>query len=272
MTKRSRAHFILLALTSVSFATRALAQVDPWEFEVYPARTIGKGMAEFEPLNSVVANGHSQGDSGTSSGEFPSQSMYRTAFELTYGLTDHLEAAAYLNLALPGGEGFQYAGSKYRLRGSLFEQGQLPLDLGWYAELEWNRIPQFDESELELELKPIIEKDIGRLEIDLNPKFVKAIFFGPDKNKGFEFGYVAGAYYNYWRWMSPGIEFYGGIGLIDDVDPISEQQHYIFPVLRGELGGGVEYNLGPGFGLTSGSDHVIVKFNVELERFVGALL
>src|SRR5205823_6021660 len=82
--------------------------------------------------------------------------------------------------------------------------GQLPIALGWYAELEWNRIPQFDESQLELELKPIIEKDIGRLEIDLNPKFVKAIFFGPDKNKGFEFGYVAGAYYNYWRPMSPG--------------------------------------------------------------------
>ncbi len=29
--------------------------------------------------------------------------------------------------------------------------------------------------------------------------------------------------------------------------------------------------VGPGFGLTRGSDHVIMKFNVELERFVGAL-
>jgi hypothetical protein len=72
--------------------------------------------------------------------------------------------------------------------------------------------------------------------------------------------------------MSPGLEFYGGIGLIDDVDPTSEQQHYVFPVLRGELGGGIEYSIGPGFGLTSNSDDVIVKFNVELERFVGTLL
>ena len=272
MTKRTLTHLIFFALICASFAAPVLAQVDPWEFEVYPARTIGKGMAELEPLNSFVANGHSQGDSGTSSGDFPSQSMYRTAFELTYGLTDHLEAAAYLNLAHPNDEALQYAGSKYRLRGSLFEQGQLPVDLGWYAELEWNRTPQFDGSQLELELKPIIEKDIGRLEIDLNPKFVKAIFFGPDKNKGFEFGYVAGAYYDYWRRMSPGLEFYGGIGLIDDIDPLSEQQHYIVPVLRGELAGGVEYNVGPGFGLTRGSDHVIVKFNVELERFVGTVL
>jgi hypothetical protein len=272
MTKRAHAHSILFALISVSFAAPVLAQVDPWEFEVYPARTIGKGILEFEPLNSVVAKGHSEGDSGTSGGEFPSQSMYRTAFELAYGLTDHLEAAAYLNLALPSGEGLQYAGSKYRLRGSLLEPGQLPIDLGWYSEIEWNRIPQFDESELELELIPIFEKDIGRLEIDLNPKFVKAIFVGPDKNKGFEFGYAAAAYYNYWRRLSPGLEFYGGIGLIDDVDPISEQQHYVFTVVRGELGGGIEYSVGPGFGLTSGSDDVLVKFNVELERFVGTLL
>jgi hypothetical protein len=272
LTRKTNAHFIFLALTGLCYAAPALAQVDPWEFEVYPARTIGKGMVELEPLNSFVANGHSQGDSGTSAGEFPSQSMYRGALELTYGLTDHLDAAAYLNLAHPNGDTLQYAGSKYRLRHSLFEPGQLPVDLGWYAELEWNRVPQFDESQLELELKPIIEKDIGRLEIDLNPKFVKAIFFGPDKNKGFEFGYVAGAYYNYWRPMSPGVEVYGGIGLIDDVDPFSEQQHYIFPVLRGEFAGGIEYNVGPGFGLTKGSDHVIVKFNIELERFVGTLL
>ena len=33
----------------------------------------------------------------------------------------------------------------------------------------------------------------------------------------------------------------------------------------------VEYNLGPGFGLTRGSQNVLVKFNFELERFVRAL-
>ncbi|MGC1191806.1 MAG: hypothetical protein WA861_14530 [Candidatus Binatus sp.] len=42
-------------------------------------------------------------------------------------------------------------------------------------------------------------------------------------------------------------------------------------MIWGELPHGIEYNLGPGFGLTRGSDHVIVKFNLELERFVGAI-
>jgi len=260
----------LCALCVLPAAARA--QVDPFEFEVYPYQTEGKGVLEVESLNSFVADGHSDGDAGTSSGDFPSHHMYRTALEVTYGLTNKIEFAAYLDLAHPNGADFQYAGSKYRLRGSLFEQGQLPVDVGWYLELEWHKTPEFDDSELELEFRPIIEKDFGRFEIDLNPKFEKAIFVGPDKNKGVEFGYVAGLYYNYLRWLSPGVEFYGGAGLIDDTDPLHDQQHYVFPVLRGEFPGGIEYSFGPGIGLTRGSDRVIMKLNLELEHFIGTLL
>ncbi len=71
--------------------------------------------------------------------------------------------------------------------------------------------------------------------------------------------------------MSPGLEFYGGAGLINDSDPLNEQQHYIFPVVRGELPGGVEYNFGLGIGLTRGSDQLIPKLNLELERFIGSI-
>ena len=249
-----------------------MAQVDPFEFEVYPYTTLGPGVIELESLNSFVPKGHTQGGEGTSSGDFASNLMYRTALELSYGLTDRIEAAAYLNLARPNGASFQYAGSKYRLRGRLFEQGEMPIDLGWYLELEWHRIHQFDENELEFEFKPIIEKDFGRLEIDLNPKVEKAIFIGPNKNRGFEFGYAAGFYYNYLRWLTPGLEFYGGIGLIDDNDPLHQQQHYVFPVLRGEFANGIEYSFGPGIGVTRGSDQVLTKFNLEFEHFIGSIL
>jgi hypothetical protein len=262
---------IVLCAALLLIAANASAQVDPFEFEVYPYQTEGKGMVELESLNSFVPNGHNHGDDGTSAGTFPSQNMYRTAFELTYGFTDHIEGAAYLNLAHPNAESFQYAGSKFRVRGSLFEQGELPVDLGWYVELEWHRTPQFDDNQLELELKPIIEKDFRKFEIDLNPIFEKGVFVGPNRNKGFEFGYAAGVYYDYLRTISPGLEFYGALGLIDDNDPLHAQQHYIFPVLKGELPRGIEYNVGPGIGLTRGSDRFIVKLNLELEHFIGSL-
>ena len=262
---------LALLAAIISLAPRAHAQVDPWEFEVYPYATEGPGVIELETDNAVVTNGHSEGGEGTAAGTFRSQGMWYNQYELTYGLTDRIEAAAYLNMAQPSGHGYWYAGSKYRLRGHLFDEETLPVNLGWYLELEWHKTPQFDSDELELELRPIIEKDLGRFSIMLNPTFEKAIFIGPDKNKGFEFGYSAGLYYRWMRELSPGLEFYGAPGNIDDNDPLRQQQHYIFPVLWGAFHNGIEYNLGPGFGLTRGSDRVIVKFNVELEKYVGAL-
>ena len=263
---------IVATIWSLAITHPAAGQVDPFEFEVYPYQTLGPGVIEIESLNSVIPQGHAQGGVGTARGDFASDRTYRTAFEISYGLTDTIEAAAYLNLARPDGASLQYAGSKYRLRGRLFEQGEMPVDLGWYVELEWHRIRQFDANELEFELKPIIEKDFGRFEIDLNPKLEKAIFIGLNKNRGFEFGYATGFYYNYLRWLTPGFEFYGGIGLIDDSDPLHQQQHYVFPVLRGEFSNGIEYSFGPGIGLTRGSDQVVTKFNLEFEHFIGALL
>jgi hypothetical protein len=260
----------LLLFGSMLWPSFAAAQLDPWEFEVYPYATEGRGVLELEMLNAVVPNGHNQGDSGLSSGNYATQGAWYNAYELTYGLTDRIEAAAYINATLVRGHGYWYAGSKYRLRGRLFDPGVLPVDLGWYVELEWHRIDEFDDAELELEFKPIIEKDIGPFSFEFNPVFEKPLT-GEDKNRGFEFGYRNGFYYRWQRYLSPGVEFYGGIGLIDDSDPISEQQHYIFPVAWGELPHGIEYSVGPGFGLTRGSDHVIVKFNLELERFIGSI-
>jgi len=249
----------------------AVAQMDAFEFEVYPYKTLGRGMVELETLNSVVANGHNSEGAGTSAAGFPSQGMWRNAYELTYGLTDRIEASAYLNLAQVRGRGLWYAGSKYRLRGQLFDEDTLPVNLGWYLELEWWKTPQFDDANLEVEFKPIIEKDFGRLSLVANPLFEK-VLSGVGHNEGFEFGYRNGVYYRWLRYLSPGVEFYGGVGLLDNTDPLKQQQHYIFPVVWGELPNGIEYNIGPGFGLTPNSDHVVVKFNIELEKYLGALL
>jgi hypothetical protein len=261
---------VFLAIASLLFAGRARARVDPWEFEVYPYSTESRGVAELETDNAVVANGHSRIGKGTAGGTFRSQGLWYNQYELTYGLSDRIEASAYLDMALVAGHGYWYAGSKYRLRGHLFDEGKLPADLGWYAELAWHKTPQFDDASLELELRPIIEKDLGRLSLIADPIFEKPLV-GAGHNQGFEFGYAAGSYYRWMRYLSPGVEFYGGVGLIDDNTPLTEQQHYIFPVIWGELPLGIGYNVGPGFGLTGASDRVIVKFNLELERFVGAI-
>ena len=48
-----------LAALSLALLTQpALAQVDPFELEVYPATTEGKGLHEIENTTTFVANGH----------------------------------------------------------------------------------------------------------------------------------------------------------------------------------------------------------------------
>lgn len=258
---------LALALT---VAGRARAQVDPWEFEVYPSATEGRGTLELETDDAVITRGHSLGGEGTAQGTFPSQGMWFNQYEATYGLTDRIEMAAYLMMGAPRDHGYQYAGSAFRLRGRLFDPGVLPVDLGWYTELEFHKTPQFDDARAELELRPIIEKDLGSFSLVANPIFEK-VLQGAGEHAGFEFGYAAGAYYRWTRRLSPGVELYGGSGLIDSPDPIPEQQHYLIPVIWGQLPFGIEYNFGAGFGLTRGSDRMLIKLNFELERFVGAL-
>src|SRR5215471_6424634 len=180
-------HLRLIAigfLAAALSAGRAAGQVDPWEFEVLPYTTEQRGRIELETNNAVVANGHSRGGNGTAAGTFRSQGMWYNADELTYGLTDRIEAAAYLTFAQPAGHGFWWAGNKVHLRGMLFKHARRPLDLGWYAALEWHKTPQFDNANLILELKPIIERDLGRLSLVANPVFEK-VLLGNGHDQGF---------------------------------------------------------------------------------------
>ena len=179
----------LIALAIILCANRVAAQVDPWEFEVYPYATEGRGILELETDNAVVPNGHRQGGNGTSAGTFPSQAAWYNQYELTYGLTDRIEAAL-TSIWSPPPEGLRWAGSKFRLRGRLFDAGVLPVDLGWYLELEWHRSRSSTTPRGNSSSSPIIEKDLGRFSTHVNPIFEKPILAGEDKNQGFEFGYA----------------------------------------------------------------------------------
>lgn len=262
--------FSLFLIAGLLCQSVACAQVDPWEFETYPYATLPRGMGEIESTNAVVTRGSTEPGQGTSGGTFPSDKLWYNASEFTYGLSDRIEAAAYVTLAQPNGHSLQWSGNKFRLRGRLLDEGAWPVNVGWYVELETHRVPQFDDAQRELEIRPIVARDFGPVSVSLNPKFEK-VLAGEGRRQGFEFGYAASVQYRWKRRISPGLEFYGGTGLVNQREPLDEQQHYVFPTFWGELPGGIEYNFGVGFGLTRGSDPVIFKINIELERYVGAL-
>src|SRR5262249_20386307 len=131
-----------------------------FELEVYPATTEGAGQHEIESLTSFVANGRNA--------EGETHHLLRTSLEYNYGLTDKIDVAAYTDLEKRNGDELEYAGSRFRARGALWDKGRFPLDLGWYLEAE---VPYHAESDLELEFRPLVSRDLGRFSIDLNPAF-----------------------------------------------------------------------------------------------------
>jgi hypothetical protein len=248
---------LLLALVS----GRPASAMDFFEIEVYPYETAGAGEKEFESLNSYVINGQREAEPGL----VPTHHLWRTSLELSYGLSDHLEVAGYLDLALTADGRFDYAGNRFRGRYRFFEKDQIPVNLGLYAEIEFPN-SRFSVNDIEVEIRLILEKDLGPLTIQLNPIFEKA-FDGEESSGGVELQYAAKGYYRFRPWLMPGVEFYGDFGPLTHFEPSSEQKHFIFPVVDSKLSQHVKLNTGVGFGLTSASDSVLVKLNLEYEFY-----
>jgi hypothetical protein len=144
-----------------------------------------------------------EGDSGA----VATQWSTRASLELDYGVTDSLDAGYQLDLASSDFGSIRYAGSQFRLHGSLFDKAELPVDLGWVAELEWIRSPQYSENQLELDLHPVVERDFGRFTVDLNPTFEEGLV-GSTQWQSIQFSYAAKVVYRWMRQVSPGIDFY----------------------------------------------------------------
>jgi hypothetical protein len=248
----------LVALAMLLLASSPAGALNFFELEVYPATTEGKGLHEIESTTSFVANGRRD------DGEEPRHRLLRTSLEYDYGRTDKIDLAAYLDLKRPNGEDIEYAGSRFRARGALWDKGRFPVDLGWYFEAE---VPHDEESDLELEFRPLLSRDLGRFSLDLNPSFELPTV--SEERRTLEFNYAARVYYRWSQRFVPGIEFYGGIGQIRAIDASRDQEHYVFPVMYGRLARGLKFVAGPGFGLTRGSDPVILKLGVEYEFTLG---
>lgn len=244
------------------------AGVSPWELEVYPAHTLNAGVGELALINAFIPSGHTEGDEGVSAGEAPSHHTWYSATEFVYGCTDRLEAAVEFQFAHVPGLGWQGAGQSLRLRGRFPTDLRGPTKLGWWIEFERHRSPLFDGAAHEMGLRFLYERDFGPFTVLLDPAFEK-VLSGPERHQGWEFGYSAALQFRQTRRLSYGLEFYGATGLINDRDPLAEQQHYVIPTLWGKFPGGLDYNVGLGWGLTHNSDQVIFKFSLELERFLG---
>lgn len=229
-----------------------------FELEVYPYRTAAHGELEIESSNAYTVRGTDDPADGNTD-------LARSSLEATYGLTDHVEVAAYADAVHnpARGRALTFAGQRYHLRARFFQKGELPVDLGSYIEYE---LPKIDEDKGEVELRGILEKDLGRWTFDFNPIFEKVVR-GENTSAGWTLMYASALVYRLSEALQPRLEWYGDVGPINHPEPWERQVQLLSPAVTYSPTPTFHVLAGWAFGLTPASERHIARLNLEWEFY-----
>lgn len=237
---------LLLAKAGIANADPDPSQAQDWTVDGF--RYFGQGLLTPMLLETYVAKGHQPLDDGT----VASDKLLRTSLRMFYGLTDSVNLFLQLNTAHPNGQSYEIEGFEGGFHLKFYEGHGLQLGLAW--ENEWQRAPKYVDVAYDMDFHPLIQYDLGPVSFLVNPIFEKD-FIGAGCWEG---SYSFQALYNWSKDYSVGLEFYGDVGEFKDMGQEHEQANYIMPVVN------LKYlSVGPGIGLTAGSDRLVIKFNVN---------
>ena len=236
----------------------SLCAQDPFEIHVYEYDPLPRGEFTYEAHNNYVVHG-STAAAGLLA---PMNHQFHFTSELTAGVTEWFRAAAVILTARKPDQGLEYAG--FRVLPHLYAPSSwhLPLTLGFVAEFSFQPAA-YAENARTIELRTIVEKHIGRLELDANPVFGRALR-GGDSNAGWSFEPEGRMGWRVSNSLTPSIEYYSSWGSIGGLPTIQDQIHQIVPGADVRIRDRVTWNFGVGFGLTPQGSGVIMKSRFEV--------
>jgi hypothetical protein len=245
---------LLLALL-VLFSAAPLCAQDNYEIQVYGSDTVARGFTMVELHSNFTANGFT----GSRDVEPDNHSFHET-LEVTHGFTDWFETGFYIFTAAGRENGWRYAGSHIRPRVRVPAEWHWPVGVSVSTEIGWVG-RQFAGDTWSWEIRPIIDKEMGRWYVSFNPALEKSLH-GSNSGRGFEFAPALNVKFNVTPKVAAGIEYYGGLGPVSHFDPRAEQEQQIFPSFDLNISPDWEFNAGIGFGLTRSTDRAIIKMIV----------
>ncbi|PYT18140.1 MAG: hypothetical protein DMG59_05225 [Acidobacteria bacterium] len=237
------------------FSIPGFAQ-ENYEIQVYPSETV-KSKATMVELHS---NFTFQGNKQTIDGVLPTEHAWHETVEITHGFTNWFETGWYIFTSARAGDGWQWVGDHIRPRIRVPEEWKWPVGVSLSSEFGYQR-KSFSADTWTLEIRPIIDKEIGRWYLSFNPTFDRS-FHGPNSDRGFEFSPNFKIGYDFTKKINGGVEYYGAFGPVGNFDPLREQQQQILPAIDLNLSPKWEFNFGVGVGVTQGTDHLLVKMIV----------
>ncbi len=244
--------FLALAVLLLCLSSQAHAQ-DNYEIQVYGAETVAPGNTMVEIHSNFTVEGSKQAENGVA----PTNHAMHETLEITHGFTSWFEVGFYVFSSIQPDGGWQWVGDHIRPRIAAPESWHLPVGLSLSQEIGYQR-RKFSEDSWNYELRPIIDKKLGRWYLAFNPSLEKSIH-GLNQDRGFEFSPNVKVSFDFTKKISGGLEYYGGLGPVTDFDRFSDQSQQFFPSVDLNLSPNWEFNFGAGVGVTRSTDHLILK-------------
>jgi hypothetical protein len=245
---------IVLAAATLAVPGAVGAQGN-FEIQVYGSETVPADSTMVELHSNTALEGTTRKDQGV----LPTDQAVHETLEITHGWTSWFETGFYLFTSFQPDGGPMWVGDHIRPRIRAPDGWGLPVGLSLSLEVGYQR-RAFSTDTWTLELRPIIDKQLGPWYFAFNPVFDRSLEGqGVREGRGFEFAPNAKVSYDVTKKITAGLEYYGGVGPVSGLDPARRQEHMIFPAIDLDLGPRWEFNAGVGFGLTSSSDSYILK-------------
>ncbi len=243
---------VLIIYVLLANVSPTLAQAN-YEIQVYGSDLV-------EPKHTMIelhSNYTLRGTTTTINGVLPTQDAFHETLEITHGFNHFFECGFYLFMAAQHSYGWQIAGSHIRPRFSVPESYKWPF--GFSISQEFGYLQgKFAEDSWTYELRPILDKKWGKYYLGFNPALEKSLH-GSGASAGWEFSPNVKFSIDVTPKVSLGVEYYGSYGPLSGFDPWSQRSQQLFPSIDLNIAPDLEFNFGVGFGLTSSTDHMIVK-------------
>jgi hypothetical protein len=244
---------LLLALAALLLSAASIRAQDNYEIQVYGVETAKPRTTMIELHSNFTISGSKE----VMDGVLPTEHAFHETIEITQGITPWFEVGFYIFTSAKSGLGWHWVGDHIRPRFRIPEEWHWPVGISVSNEIGYQQ-RKYSVDTWTWEIRPIVDKQLGRLYLSFNPTFDRAIH-GPDVKRGFEFSPNFKLGWDFTKKINGGFEYYGALGPVTGFDPLRDQQQQLFPSIDLNLSPAWEFNFGVGVGMTHGTDHLIVK-------------
>src|SRR5579864_3628313 len=240
-----------LALLALAVLPALVHAQGNYEIQVYGSDTV--------PAANLMVELHSnftvEGQKDTVDGVYPTNHQLHETLELTAGINSWSEVGFYVFTSWQDGHGVQWVGDHIRPRVRVPDSWHWPVGVSLSTEIGYQR-PQYSPDTWTWEIRPIIDKTMGRWYFAFNPALERTLH-GPGVSQGVGFAPGAKVGYDFTKKISAGFEYYADYGQLGSFDGLHDQQQQLFVVSDLNVSPAWEINFGVGLGPTAGTDHLI---------------